>query len=141
MLTILDAWFRPPFWTCLFSNLFSPSFPNMPCLFSTFHLEYFSVLSGFCLLQLTRTWLAEWTAAIAQIGELFLNSQLCVIQAIFVALHRYGFRSEMQHLALKKCLFQERPILALHRASHHQEHQSHQVSRRRPTYYSMNFCY
>ena len=47
-LTLPDTWFRPSFWDLLMLQLLRPVFPNLPCLFSTFHLEYPSVLSRFC---------------------------------------------------------------------------------------------
>ena len=39
-LTLLDTWFRPPFWDLLVLQLFRLDFSNLPCLYSTFHLEY-----------------------------------------------------------------------------------------------------
>ena len=50
-LTLEDTWFRSPFsgfLTCML-HLLRPNFPNLPCLYSTFYLEYPSVLSRFCL--------------------------------------------------------------------------------------------
>ena len=46
-LTLQDTWFLPPFLDLLMLQLLRPVFPNLPCLFSTFHLEYPSVLSRF----------------------------------------------------------------------------------------------
>ena len=44
-LTLPDTWFRPPlFGTCLCSS-------NLPCLYSTFRLEYPLVLSRFCFVN------------------------------------------------------------------------------------------
>ena len=40
---------RPPFWDLLLLQFLRPVFQNLPCLFSTFHLENPSVLSRFCL--------------------------------------------------------------------------------------------
>ena len=48
-LTLPDTWFRPPFWDLLMFQLLRPDFQNLPCLYSTFHFEYPSVLSRFCL--------------------------------------------------------------------------------------------
>ena len=48
-LTLPDTWFRLPFLDLLMLQLLRPVLPNLPCLFSTFHLEYSSVLSRFCL--------------------------------------------------------------------------------------------
>ena len=48
-LTLPDTWFRPPFWDLLMLQLLRPNSSNLPCLYSTFHLEYPLVLSGFCL--------------------------------------------------------------------------------------------
>ena len=47
-LTHPDTWFLPPVWDLLMLQLLGPDFPNFPCLYSTFHLEYPSVLSRFC---------------------------------------------------------------------------------------------
>ena len=47
-LTLPDTWFRPPFWDLLMLQLLRPNSLNLPCLYSTFHLEYPLVLSRFC---------------------------------------------------------------------------------------------
>ena len=47
-LTLPDTWFRPPFWYLLMLQLLRPNSSNLPCLYSTFHLEYPLVLSRFC---------------------------------------------------------------------------------------------
>ena len=53
-LTLPDTWFRPPFWDLLMLQLLRPNSSNLPCHYSTFHLEYPLVLSRFCsLLKLT----------------------------------------------------------------------------------------
>ena len=49
MLTFPETWLRPPFWDLLLLQFLRPVFQNLPCLFSTFHLENPSVLSWFCL--------------------------------------------------------------------------------------------
>ena len=46
-LTLPDTWFRPPFWDLLVLQLLRPNSSNLPCLYSTFHLEYPLVLSRF----------------------------------------------------------------------------------------------
>ena len=48
-LTLPDTWFCPPFWDLLMLHLLRPNSSNLPCLYSTFHLEYPLVLSRFCL--------------------------------------------------------------------------------------------
>ena len=48
-LTLPDTWFRPPLWDLLLLSLLRPDSSNLPCLYSTFHLEYSLVLSRFCL--------------------------------------------------------------------------------------------
>ena len=48
-LTLPDTWFRPPFWDLLMLQLLRPNSSNLPCLCSTFHLEYPLVLSRFYL--------------------------------------------------------------------------------------------
>ena len=47
-LTLPDTWFRPLFWDLLMLQLLRPNSSNLPCLNSTFHLEYPLVLSRFC---------------------------------------------------------------------------------------------
>ena len=47
-LTLPDTWFRPQFWDLLMLQLLRPNSSNLPCLYSTFHLEYPLVLSRFC---------------------------------------------------------------------------------------------
>ena len=49
-LTLPHTWFRHPFWALLMIQLLRPNSSNLPCLYSTFHLEYPLVLSRFCLL-------------------------------------------------------------------------------------------
>ena len=49
-LTLPDTWFRPPFRDLLMLQLLRPNSSNLPCLYTTFHLEYPLVLSRFCLL-------------------------------------------------------------------------------------------
>ena len=49
-LTLLDTWICPPFWDLLMLQLLRPDFQNLPCLYSTFHLEYPLVLSEFCIM-------------------------------------------------------------------------------------------
>ena len=44
----LFSFFRPPFWDLLMLQLLRPNSSNLPCLYSTFHLEYPLVLSRFC---------------------------------------------------------------------------------------------
>ena len=46
-LTLPDTWFRPPFWDLLMLQLLRPNSSNLPCLYSTLHLEYPLVLSRF----------------------------------------------------------------------------------------------
>ena len=50
-LTLPDTWFRPPFWDLLMLQLLRPNSSNLPCLYSTFHLEYPLVHSRFCFIQ------------------------------------------------------------------------------------------
>ena len=51
-LTLPDTWFRPPFWDLLVLQLLRPNSSNLPCLYSTFHIEYPLVLSRFCIVKL-----------------------------------------------------------------------------------------
>ena len=41
-----------PFWDLLMLQLLRPNSSNLPCLYSTFHLEYPLVLSRFCLIPI-----------------------------------------------------------------------------------------
>ena len=52
-LTLPDTWFRPPVWDLLMLQLLRPNSSNLPCLYSTFHLEYPLVLSRFCFKQVS----------------------------------------------------------------------------------------
>ena len=69
MLTLLDTRFRPPFWDLLVLQLLRPDSSNLPCLYSTFHLEYPLVLrfcfSGLCNSNISRYFLdftlLEWS--------------------------------------------------------------------------------
>ena len=47
-LTLPDTWFRPQIRDLLMLQLLRPNSSNLPCLYSTFHLEYPLVLSRFC---------------------------------------------------------------------------------------------
>ena len=58
-LTLPDTWFRPPFWDLLMLQLLRPNSSNLPCLYSTFHLEYSMVLSRFCFIFYAIWWLKE----------------------------------------------------------------------------------
>ena len=49
-LTLPDTWFRPPFWDLLMLQLLRPNSSNLPCLYSTFHLEYPWYFLDFALL-------------------------------------------------------------------------------------------
>ena len=44
---------RPPFWDLLMLQLLRPNSSNLPCLYSTFHLEHPLVLSRFCFVPLS----------------------------------------------------------------------------------------
>ena len=56
-LTLPGTWFRPTFWDLLMLQLLRPNSSNLPCLYSTFHLEYPLVLSRFCFIKI----LADYT--------------------------------------------------------------------------------
>ena len=53
-LTLPDTWFRPPFWDLLMLLLLRPDSSNLPCLYSTFHLEYPLVLSRFYIVYYSK---------------------------------------------------------------------------------------
>ena len=48
-LTLPDTSFRSPLWDLFILQLMRPVSPKLPCLFSTFHLEYPSIPPRFCL--------------------------------------------------------------------------------------------
>ena len=48
-LILPDTWFRLTLWDLLVLQLLRPDSSNLPCLYSTFHLEYPLVFSRFCL--------------------------------------------------------------------------------------------
>ena len=48
--------FRAPLWDLLVLQLLRPDSSNLPCLYSTFHLEYPLVLSRFCLKRPKTNW-------------------------------------------------------------------------------------
>ena len=56
-LTLPDTWFRPSFWDLLMLQLLRPNSSNLPCLYSTFHLEYPLVLSRFCFMTFLQKFL------------------------------------------------------------------------------------
>ena len=86
-LTLPDNWFRPPFWDLLMLQLLRPNSSNLPCLYSTFHLEYPLVLSRFCLLSFlwnlikdplhkkmkSRQLVAEGNSTLTTCGTLYLK--------------------------------------------------------------------
>ena len=51
-LSLPDTWFRPPLWDLLVLQLLRSESSNLPCLYSTFHLEYTLVFSRFWSLDL-----------------------------------------------------------------------------------------
>ena len=53
-LTLPDSWFLPPLWDLLVLQLLRPHSSNLPCLYSTSHLEYPLVLSRFCFAMFLR---------------------------------------------------------------------------------------
>ena len=71
-LTLPDTWFRPPIWDLLMLQLLRPNSSNLPCLYSTFHLEYPLVLSRFCLASNRDTsrnaWNRHWGSGLIMTG-------------------------------------------------------------------------
>ena len=64
-LTLPDTWFRPPLWDLLVLQLLRPDSSKLPCLYSTFHLEYpigtFSILLKQLLLWPTQFSAHSWS--------------------------------------------------------------------------------
>ena len=74
-LTLPDTWFRPPFWDLLMLlQLLRPNSSNLPCLYSTFHLEYPLVLSRFCFKSPNRT---TWKMAYGTEIHSTLSGEVC----------------------------------------------------------------
>ena len=46
--SLQDTWFSPSFLDLLMFQLLRPIYPNLPCLFATFHIEFLSELSRCC---------------------------------------------------------------------------------------------
>ena len=63
-LTLPDTWFRSPLWDLLVLKLLRPDSSNLPCLYSTFHLEYPLVLSRFVLHTATQIRIAFFTPGV-----------------------------------------------------------------------------
>ena len=70
--TLPDTWFRPQFWDLLMLQLLRPNSSNLPCLYSTFHLEYPLVLSRFYILDIRKI-------KIMKTNDLFLFQKMTAI--------------------------------------------------------------
>ena len=85
-LTLPDTWFRPPFWDLLMLQLLRPNSSSLPCLCSTFHLEYPLVLSRFCPLRpmpiVSYQFCPVPTCAHHVFCTLFINRQLFISRDI-----------------------------------------------------------
>ena len=86
-LTLPDTWFRPPLWDLLMLQLLRPNSSNLPCLYSTFHLEYPLVLSRFCF-QFLVTFAQNLTILSKNRKRLGLL-QLCGITYMFCEVAKY----------------------------------------------------
>ena len=86
-LTLPDTWFRPPFWDLLMLQLLRPNSSNLPCLYSTFHLEHPLVLSRFCFLyfQLLGECLCWWTSESPSAHVAKFNGWLWLIRSVLKA--------------------------------------------------------
>ena len=84
-LTLPDTWFRPPFWDLLMLQLLRPNSSNLPCLYSTFHLEYPLVLSRFCFAitgkVMTRNWWKDFIFLTLLLPTFW---QICFFSATFI---------------------------------------------------------
>ena len=81
-LTLPDTWFRPPFWDLLMLQLLRPNSSNLPCLYSTFHLEYPLVLSRFCS---NEYWLSEMCIwLIFEFGHAFVKILYYVAHVLLI---------------------------------------------------------
>ena len=78
-LTLPDTWFRPPFWDLLMLQLLRPNSSNLPCLYSTFHLEYPLVLSRFCF-QCKEVFISWKTWSLRHFKSTFFNLSLGICE-------------------------------------------------------------
>ena len=93
-LTLPDTWFRPPFWDLLMLKLLRLNSSNLPCLYSTFHLEYPLVLSRFCFVYILTfdTWfgnsvecnLSLWVAYVSKLImiDLLRAHKVCTLKKV-----------------------------------------------------------
>ena len=89
-LTLPDTWFRPPFWDLLMLQLLRPNSSNLPCLYSTFHLEYPLVLSRFCFVKFYKPTLGPKYVSSIHYNEFITPTTfLCRLRSI--AAHRDHF--------------------------------------------------
>ena len=79
--TLPDTWFRPQFWDLLMLQLLRPNSSNLPCLYSTFHLEYPLVLSRFYFVRVLKSCLS---LAISEVANFSTPSTSSVISASLI---------------------------------------------------------
>ena len=106
-LTLPDTWFRPPFWDLLMLQLLRPNSSNLPCLYSTFHLEYPLVLSRFCPLVHYRYRLAKKFECSHGIGNFVKgSSQVFSFSGLFLFFFNDETKYEQSFLAARsnKCM-------------------------------------
>ena len=72
-LTLPDIWFRPPFWYLLVLQLLRQDISNLPCLYSTFHLENPLILSRFRLLLFMATYLLSVFSATLNVRKILTS--------------------------------------------------------------------
>ena len=109
-LTRPDTCFFPPFSDLLIRQMLSPLFPNLPCLFSTFHLEYPSILYRFCIKMLSR--LFFWnihSIAVSRFSMIFLQSGLIYI---FLCLFGFCFTSQSKILVFQSHMWRHIDVQA-----------------------------
>ena len=86
-LTLPDTWFRPSFWDLLMLQLLRPNSSNLPCLYSTFHLEYPLVLSRFCLRKKHSWWDPISQLEVPNRRDAFLILWYDIFQKVYLSLY------------------------------------------------------
>ena len=83
-----------PFWDLLMLQLLRPNSSNLPCLYSTFHLENPLVLSRFCLFRVPR----NWTGSVQMKSSMtFIRGNRCIER------QKDNFKNGGEVKCLKEC--------------------------------------
>ena len=105
-LTLPDTLSRPPFGDLFVFQLLRPDSSNLPCLYSTFHLEYPLVLSRFYSL----------TACVAQCDVIFNTLEMEVVSCSWIMLYIHIYFSILIFIFLFKFYFLKPFLYDLYKA-------------------------